>query len=392
MFDVIVVGKGMIGAAAFRYLSAAGVRVALLGPDEPPDWQRHNGVFASHYDEGRVTRVLDADPTWAELAHRSLKIYPEIEQQSGIQFHHPVGCLRAAAVSIKAIDVMAQVGRAFDIGFARIDVAIVNAQMPYFNFPPTTQLLWEHAPAGYINPRRLVAAQTAVGLMNGGHVIRATAKSLTTTQDHIQIHTDNDQTINGRKVLLTMGAYTNSLLPDSPVPLTRLAESILLAEVDESEKERLHGMPSLIYHLPKGSPVPSLYMIPPVRYPDGRTYVKLGSGHAAQKVLAGSDDMAAWFQSGGRDSWQDALQSVLHQTLSNLKVRSYQRKPCVLTFTQGEFPIIKQLANRIFVATGGNGAAAKSSNEIGRLAALLTLEMAWPDSLSALFSSQGGLV
>lgn len=52
-FDFVVVGKGMMGAAAARYLALSGARVALVGPDEPADRTTHDGVFASHYDNGR---------------------------------------------------------------------------------------------------------------------------------------------------------------------------------------------------------------------------------------------------------------------------------------------------------------------------------------------------
>jgi sarcosine oxidase len=44
-FDFIVVGKGMMGAAAARHLALSGAKVALIGPDEPTDWANHTGVF-----------------------------------------------------------------------------------------------------------------------------------------------------------------------------------------------------------------------------------------------------------------------------------------------------------------------------------------------------------
>lgn len=58
-YAYIVVGKGLVGAAAARHLSAACPYVALSGPDEPGDRATHQGVFGGHYDEGRLTRVLD---------------------------------------------------------------------------------------------------------------------------------------------------------------------------------------------------------------------------------------------------------------------------------------------------------------------------------------------
>ncbi len=92
-FDVIVIGKGMMGVAAARHLALAGARVALIGPDEPRDWEAHPGVFASHYDNGRITRTIDPSADWARLARRSIERYGEIESRSGIRFYTEAGCL-----------------------------------------------------------------------------------------------------------------------------------------------------------------------------------------------------------------------------------------------------------------------------------------------------------
>ena len=91
MFDFVIVGKGMIGAAAARYVSQVSDNIALIGPDEPDDWTTHDGVFASHYDQGRITRELDSTFEWALWAQRSIAEYRAIEKQSGIDFYHPCG-------------------------------------------------------------------------------------------------------------------------------------------------------------------------------------------------------------------------------------------------------------------------------------------------------------
>ena len=91
MFDYLVIGKGMLGAAAARYLSSWSDKVALVGPSEPTHWETHQGVFSSHYDSGRITRVLDKNYVWGMMAQRSIAAYGEIEQRSGIQFHYATG-------------------------------------------------------------------------------------------------------------------------------------------------------------------------------------------------------------------------------------------------------------------------------------------------------------
>lgn len=94
-FKYIVVGAGMMGAAAARHLSAQTDGVALIGPDEPADRKTHNGVFSSHYDEARITRGFDGDPVWAELAQRSIRRYAEIEAKAAsVSSPKRAACLR----------------------------------------------------------------------------------------------------------------------------------------------------------------------------------------------------------------------------------------------------------------------------------------------------------
>ncbi len=119
-FDCIIVGKGMMGAAAARHLSCSGAKIALIGPDEPEDWSSHGGVFSSHYDNGRITRTIDSDPVWALLARRSIRL--------GVD---------APFVGEHAL----------------------ADRFPWFRFPAGYAGVFEPRNAGYINPRALVTAQ-----------------------------------------------------------------------------------------------------------------------------------------------------------------------------------------------------------------------------------------
>lgn len=56
-FAYAVIGKGMIGTAIARYLSQSSDSV-VMGPHEPKNFATHEGVLASHYDSGRITRRL----------------------------------------------------------------------------------------------------------------------------------------------------------------------------------------------------------------------------------------------------------------------------------------------------------------------------------------------
>lgn len=107
-FKYIVVGRGLMGAAAARHLARQADGVAVIGPDEPGDRKAHQGVFASHYDEGRITRTIDPDRNWALLANRSIGRYGEIARDSGVDFYREAGCV---VVAPRASDYPREPGR-----------------------------------------------------------------------------------------------------------------------------------------------------------------------------------------------------------------------------------------------------------------------------------------
>ena len=49
MHRVVVIGCGLFGSAATRYLAEQFDGVLCVGPGEPQDKKAHGGVFGSHY-------------------------------------------------------------------------------------------------------------------------------------------------------------------------------------------------------------------------------------------------------------------------------------------------------------------------------------------------------
>lgn len=388
MFDYLVIGKGMIGAAAARYLAESGGRVALVGPDEPTNWDTHQGVFASHYDQGRITRILDGNLVWGTLAKRSIAQYRHLEARSGIRFYEPVGMAQAGPAG--SLAATTAVGNALQADFASYSSEQLGAVLPALRFPAGYDCLLERGVAGYVNPRALVAAQVAVAQQQGATVIRETVTAVSPHPTHLDIHTASGQKLQAQKVLVAAGAYSSGLLPQS-LPLIRKPRTILLAELSGTELERLRHLPTVIYD--QGMPeaeIDGIYMLPPVRYENGRFYLKMG-GDLRDLVLAESDEaLRDWFNHGGSQREAEALRQVMADIMPGLKADSYHHKPCVVTYREPKYPIIDALLpGQLVVATAGCGAAAKSSDEIGRLGAQLLQTGTWQDSLEeALFAEK----
>jgi sarcosine oxidase len=373
-FRYIVVGRGMMGAAAARHLARQTDGVAVIGPDEPENRKVHKGVFASHYDEGRITRTIDPDVNWARLANRSIARYAEIERESGIEFFAPVGCLVVGARRDKHGHIGNVIAAAERLGVktALLDDASLTARFPFFSFREGSEGVYEADGAGHISPRRLVKAQSLLAERAGAKVIKETAVSIREEGGLASVRTEEGRSYRGEKVLLATGGFSiaENLLP-APVHLTIRGRTIAFFEIDEGQARALAGMPSLIVESPFD--VDSIYMLPPIRYPDGKYYIKIG-GDPDDLVLDREKDLRAWFRTDGRDKVGVHLNRIFGLLLPDVKPLSRSTGSCVTSYTQTGYPMIGYTASpRIGLLTGGNGMAAKSSDEIGRLGAELLL-------------------
>lgn len=376
MYEYAVVGKGMIGSAAARYLSKTSDAVVLIGPDEPTvEWSTHDGVFSSHYDQGRITRCLDGSLAWALWATRSIAAYPEIEARSGIKFHYRSGGVHVGyntsdpTSNLNRVERIAhQLGTAYD----RYTSEAFRERYPEYHFDDELTVLHETGEAGYVNPRSLVAAQVKICEVQSTDIVREAIMAIDTNGSGVVLTTDGGQTIRAKRVLVAAGAWTEYLtgadLGTIPTPRT-----VTLAQIDSAEAQRLKNMPTIIWQEGLDNPdIEYIYVLPPIEYPDGNTYIKLGGSLRQNSFPQSADELNRWFQGSGSRVEARALEQELRRVIPGLRTESVHSRTCVVTRRADEnLPLIKPIvAGKVMVATAGCGAAAKSSDEIGRLAAL----------------------
>lgn len=384
-YAYIVIGKGLLGAAAARHLSAANQDVALIGPDEPLERRTHQGVFGSHYDEGRITRILDPDHTWALLAQRSLARYRSVEAQSGIPFYHEVGHLMVGPEPQRPDDFVARVqGVARELGVdyhTYTDTALAE-RFPYLAFEPGSIGMHQPHAAGHVSPRSQVRAQAAAAHQQGTVLITETVAAIAQPPGSVEVRTDAGNVYRAQKVLLAAGGFTNAtrLLP-RPLDVEVCARTIVLMELDDAEVARLQGMPSIIY---KPRHVAGhCYILPPIRYPNGKHYLKIG-GHPDDPTLGSLPDLQDWFRSPGAPAAGEHLTAKLHAVLPDLRPISVHTESCVTTHTPtGQIYAERLNGGRLGILVGGNGSAAKSADEIGRLGAMMMQHETWQYDLDA---------
>lgn len=355
-----VVGAGLMGSAAARHLAKAGLDVTLIGPAEPDNKRTHQGTFGSHYDEGRITRHNALKPFWVEVSKASISRYSEIEAESGISFFTETGAMMVGSDAWMAqVDAAAA---AHGVESHPLDAGGLAQTFPFFSFAPDQSGAYERRGAGHVSPRRLVAAQQEAALKHGAKRLITEVWNVTGAKVSI-----GEEKLEFDHVLVAAGGWTDAILGRAPL-LDVYARTVAFFEVTEAEAARLRTMPSLVYEAPEDP-----YLLPPIRYPDGKIYIKLG-GDPEDVRLDGPGAVGEWFRAGGNAQVRDRLEQMIRTLMPSLKIETVSMEACVTSWTPDRLPEIRALGDRLSVCTGGNGAGAKCSDELGRRGAALVLD------------------
>jgi len=386
--QVVVIGNGLIGSAAARWLTELGAEVTVIGSAEPVDQSRHEGVFASHYDEGRLVSAHSPDPTWSQIARRAIARFAELERRSGVAFHHPVG--RVSVVSPNDADAVRSWAARVDPGGHDLRVwapgdATWKERFPYLVAPNDAGLLHEGAPAGVVNPRAMIRAQNALAARGGAEVVSACATSLRATAVGVDVSTAEGRTIRADRALVAAGAFTNfGGLVAAPVPLRLKTETTVWGAVSAETAQRWSTMAAITWDIDDPD-IDDIYLAPPLRYPDGVYRVKMGSNTTNESWPTTLDEVGDWFRNGESDADLEPMERALHTLLPGFGFGELTTHRCIVAYTPSGYPTIDRApgddSGRVFVAVGGNGTGAQGSDELGCLGAGLVFDGRWPDEL-----------
>jgi sarcosine oxidase len=254
-------------------------------------------------------------------------------------------------------------------------------RFPYLRIPDGAHLIFERGGAGTVNPRVLVANQLRAAQARGARVVRDHVVRIEQLDGGARVHTASGAVMEADRVLVAVGGYVNAfeLFPE-PLPVVATGITALFFEVpdDSIAAESLADMPGTFWY--EAHHDHFLYSVPPTRYPDGRTWFKIG-GYRESGPLHSAAEIDDWYRTDGGRLEADMLRDWVAEHIPVLTGRDAHSVGCVVTDVASGFPMIREVSPNVVVATGCAGAAAKSCDEIGRLAAVLTVEGRWDSSL-----------
>jgi sarcosine oxidase len=224
----------------------------------------------------------------------------------------------------------------------------------------------------------------AAAQQNGATLIREIAATVTDKGDHVEVRTQEGGVYQAQRVLIATGAFTNcfDLFPQ-PLALRLKAEYVVMGEVPVSEVERLRDLPTLSYQI-ESDHLADLYMFPPVLYPNGKYYVKMGANTTADRYVETLEEINAWYRTGNSDVMLEIMRDTVCDMLPGLQAVNWRTNRCVITRTVHAKPYIDIVTpGRLYAAIGGNGTSAQAADGIGKVAAAMVIHNQWHSDLDA---------
>ncbi|EDV21014.1 uncharacterized protein TRIADDRAFT_60336 [Trichoplax adhaerens] len=384
-YDITVIGAGSMGSACARHLTQIYKgKICLVGPDEPtvPRHQSGRSVFAAYYDQGRITRHLDADPVWCQLANRSIPRYRQLEKATGVQYYHERGFLVLGSKDDPKIAQINKVAEMIGFNYEQLSYTELKRRFPYLQVPHDFIGLYESTDAGYISPRGQVEAEIKAATDNGCTLVREIVNKVSRNNDgDYIIITETNKVITSRKIVVATGAFTlfKEIIPDDirqRLDIQCGTQTVVKLQVNAADRQRYSNMPCMVYLCPE-DPMEYWYSLPPVLYPDGQYYLKIGHGGDLIKIMPTHKDVLKWFHGHGDPKTTDILTKAMLSVLPGFKPVSIKPDGCAYTITPHSHVMIDKITENMVLLSGGNGYAAKSSDEIGRVGALTITHDNW---------------
>lgn len=333
-FDDVVVGNGLLGAAAALELARLGRRVCLVGAE-------HGAAgrwFSGHFDDARMLRLYHADGYWEAMTRLNLSLMRALEHLAEAPFFRP------AVVRLRASG---------DAARAR---AVRQRQAPGNDLLQALEL--EDEAGGVIDPLAYIAAMNAQA--RGLGLVQHRAAVLGVGEAAGRCHVETDR-----------GTFTSArVLHASGFHAAQGADGLQVAGKVVLFARRPHaaaGPTECFVDTRPGTPAFSdVYGFCDYRRVADDAITKLGFSET-EPVLLEPSQVPAWFNGGYRQHPLLADMQAWAREWHSGFGPEFQIQPCAFALTPNRRPGLWQSGSQYWLA-GCNGMAAKCCQALARSA------------------------
>ena len=210
--DVVVVGLGVLGAAALRELARDGKRVVGI---EQFRLGHSNG---SSHGRSRAVRFIYHAPEYVDLLRSAIAGWHDLEREAGRKLYWNCGTLYFARPGNAIFEQNVAIMAAGGLPHERLSEADARLRFPAFAMTEGSEGVF-NPDGGFVDADACAAAFLDGARAAGAEIReRVRVRSLEVTAGRVRLDTDDGE-LTADHVVIACGAWTTDLLPDLPLPI-----------------------------------------------------------------------------------------------------------------------------------------------------------------------------
>lgn len=227
-YDVIVAGTGSMGAAALYYLAAAGQRT--LGLEQSTHIPHENG---SHTGQSRIIRKAYFEhPAYIPLLQRAYTNWRKLEERTGEQLYHPCGLIYTGPSTHPVIRSVKAAAAAYNIPLQTVQA---SHQLDAFPLHKNEEIFLE-PDAGFLLPEKSIRVFLEEAMKHDAE-LRTGEALLRFEKEGNMIRVETTRSVyHTRKLIISAGAWTRQLIPQTVLPLQVTRQVIAWVVPDQPEQ------------------------------------------------------------------------------------------------------------------------------------------------------------
>lgn len=228
-YDVIVVGAGSMGMSAGYELARRGAETLLIDAFDPPHGE------GSHHGEPRLIRhAYSGGPAYVSLALRADEKWRQLEEDTGLRLLDRTGVLNMADTDVYNFHERQSDSEKHGVEVEWLAGEQIRKRWPGVRVPDRFHGMYEPY-AGYLYSERCVAAYKQEALRFGAKLAANTfVTGLKVEKDSSVTVQTKDGSYYAERVVLSAGAWFNSLRPFVNLPIRPLRKVVGWFETSES--------------------------------------------------------------------------------------------------------------------------------------------------------------
>lgn len=252
IYDTIIIGAGGMGSATAYHLAKSGADVLVL-----EQFQRGH-TFGSSHGETRIIRFFYDKPFYTELMKTAYAEWRDLESASGKPLLFITGSVGIGAKGNPYGRATRQSLDAAGVESEWWDTAQLAERFPQFRVLNDMEILYQKD-TGFLRAAECVSTHLQLAEQHGAVIREETKVTSIDWQTDVPTVQTEDSQFQGRKVIVTAGAWAGILLAELDLPLTVTKQQVCYYQPTDSKRFQPDRFPVFTEVTPDGE---FIYAIP----------------------------------------------------------------------------------------------------------------------------------